>query len=97
MALKNQSDSCNFLYLVISTSNRFHSEPGRFQISGQFGINRPGSHGNFALQCNQPCDYRYNHKVDKITQILSTLGGMISVIFPFSKRYFFVMRLNPIS
>ena len=34
-----------------------HFEAGRFHESGQFGIYRPGSHGNFVLSWNQPCDY----------------------------------------
>ena len=40
-----------------------HLEAGRFQNSGQFGIYRRARHGNFALQCNQPCDYNLNQSI----------------------------------
>ena len=41
----------------ITNMAKLNLEEGRFQNSGQFGIYGPRSYENFALECNQPCDY----------------------------------------
>ena len=51
-----------------------HLKAVRFQNSGQYGFYRPGSYGNFTLECYQPCDLHNNRLTLKYRTSRTTLN-----------------------